>query len=186
MNRSMVLGFISLFLLVFLAGFCIADDAPSYIAYIQGGESSIANGSDSAYVITMKDIIPYLHMSDGKESSLIPVTSLPYLKYPMDAALVFFNADNETTVMVQVVNVSLSDNNKVLTIQADPLESYDGEWLKSFNDKREDINVLLDGQSTSLGIYLDGVSPAITNQWPCNDGECPVGCGMYCFMCVPC
>jgi len=167
MNRYLSLGFICSLLLISLAGFCVAEEAPSYLIYVQGGESSITDGTDGAYEITVKNIVPYFYITNGEKSSLIPVVLLPNMTYPMNAALVFSGEGNETTFMVQVAYVSLSDGNKILTLQADHLEYYEGEMLKSFNDKREDFNVFNDGRFISAGVYLESEQLPTSN----NDGE---------------
>jgi hypothetical protein len=164
MNHFLSLGFISLFLLISLTGICIADEAPGYLVYIQGGETSIAKGSDGAYMITVKDIVPYFYITDGEQSRLLPVELLNRLTYPRNAALILSGADNETTVMVQVENMSQSDENRVLTLQAGPLEYYEGERLTSFYDKSQEINGFIDGQFARLGVYVEGVRLPLSNQ----------------------
>ncbi|MFH0966216.1 MAG: hypothetical protein V1862_00825 [Methanobacteriota archaeon] len=151
MNHFLSLGFISSLLLVSLAGICVADNAPGYLVYIQGGESSIMNGSDGAYVITVKDIVPYFHTTNGVINSLIPVERLNNPTSPLNAALVFSDKGNESTVMVRVTNISLSDGNKVLTLQADPLEYYDGELLKSLYDRSRSLEMLIGSTLPNLG-----------------------------------
>ena len=171
MNRNIRLGVICSILLGSLAGFCVADEAPSYLVYVQGGESSITNGSDGAYVITVKDIIPYVHIADGEKSSLKLVERLTNLTYPMNAALVLSGADNETTVMVQVANVSLSDENKILTLQVDPLKYYEGERLNSFNDRKQSIKAVNGLRFTRTGVYFEVVKESPANDQGGDDGD---------------
>lgn len=161
MNHSLLLEFVSILLLISLAGFCVADTAPSITAYFQGGESSITDGINGTYVITVKDVTPYFHISQGEKSSLIPVRSLTNPKYPMSAALVFSNTDNETNTLVQVVNVSLSDGNKILSLQVNPLEYYEDERLKSFNSNSKGLETLVNSQFTKAAIYfeIEGTPP---------------------------
>lgn len=183
MYRSFSLGFTFLLLLVSFTGICVADEAPSYVAYIQGGESSITNGSDGTFAITVKDIVPYFHIAGGEKSRLIPVELLTNMTYPMNAALVLSGADNETTVMVQVANVSLTDRNNILTLQADPLEYYEGERLKSFNGMRQSINALNDLRFVRSAIYLEGVGGVVTNSENCPYCE-PCNCWtIWCDAC---
>jgi len=160
-------GVICSLLLVALVGLCIADEAPSYLVYVQGGESSITNGSDGATVITVKDIVPYLHIGDKEKSGLIPVERLANLMNPMSAALVFSGVDNETTFMVQVSNLSLSDGNTVLTLQVEPLPYYDGDRLASFT--RKGLKTLVESQYTNSAIYLEITgTPSDNDDW-CDD-----------------
>ena len=65
MNHHVLVGFICLFLLISLAGLCIADESPGYMVYVQGGESSITNGSGGVYMMTVKDIVPYFYLTNG-------------------------------------------------------------------------------------------------------------------------
>lgn len=181
MNHCLSLGFICSFLLISLAGFCIADEVPRYLVYVQGGESSITNGTDGAYEITMKDITPYFHITDEKKSNLVPIEVLSNLTYPMNAALVLSSVDNETTVLVQVANMSLSDGNKVLTFQTEPLEFYEGKLLKSFNENKQDYT-LPNEQFARAAVYLESVKAAPENDAHCWPGLCWLG-GDSCGSC---
>lgn len=170
MNHPLLLGFISILLLISLAGFCVADTAPSITAYVQGGESSIIDGINGTYVITVKDVTPYFHISQGEKSSLIPVRSLRNPTYPMSAALVLSNTDNETNTLVQVVNVSLSDGNKILSLQVNPLEYYEGERFKSFNNNSKGLETLVNSQFTKAAIYfeIEGAPPVNVPEGYCD------------------
>ncbi len=170
MNHPLLLGFISILLLISLAGFCVADTAPSITAYVQGGESSITDGINGTYVITVKDVTPYFHISQGEKSSLIPVRSLRNPTYPMSAALVLSNTDNETNTLVQVVNVSLSDGNKILSLQVNPLEYYEGERFKSFNSNSKGLETLVNSQFTKAAIYfeIEGAPPVNVPEGYCD------------------
>ena len=164
MESFPVFGFISVLLLVSLVGISLADESPSYIAYVQGGQSSITNSTNGSFVLTVKDLIPYFHLSYGKTGRLIPVEQLINLTYPMNAALVFSGADNETIFMVEVVKV-VPDANNVLTIQVKPLQYYEGEHLTSFNGKREGFEALKDSQYSRFAIYGEIVGIVPTNDF---------------------
>ena len=73
-------------------------------------------------MITVNDVVPYFHLADGNKSSLIPVERLTNVTFPLNAAVVFSGADNETAFMVEVSNLSLSDGNKSLTLLVKPLK----------------------------------------------------------------
>jgi hypothetical protein len=158
-------------LLVSLTGLYIADEPPGYLVYIQGGKSSITNGSDKMMMITVKDIIPFFHITEGKMSSLIPVEQLTSLTYPMSAALVFSGVDNETTFMVKVANLSLTDGNNVLTLQVEPLQYYEGDYLKSFDSAIQGLEMLIGSQYSRSAIYIEATSRAPDNTgcvtWMC-------------------
>ena len=116
MNRFLSSGLIYVFILVSLAGFCIADESPRYILYVQGGESSIIHGSEGITDIIVKDIIPYAHFSDGKESLFIPDTLVQSITGPVNAAVVFSGAGDESVSLISISNLSLSHETKVLTM----------------------------------------------------------------------
>jgi hypothetical protein len=155
MNHFLSFVFISSLLLVFFTGFCVADEAPGYQVFIQGDGCSISKGSNSPYVITVKDIVPYFHITDGGKDWLISAERLTNLTYPVNAALVLSAGDNETTMMVQVTNVSLPDRDKGLTIQADPLPYYDGGHLQSFDAKRSELKTIYDSNYSKAAIYME-------------------------------
>lgn len=70
----------------FCTGFCSAAESSSAVIYIQGSDSAITNGSDGM-IITVKDVIPYFHITDGKESKLVPLESLTDITYPVQAVV---------------------------------------------------------------------------------------------------
>ena len=176
MNRRLLLGFIGSILLISLAGICVADDAPSYQVYIQGGESSITNGSDEAYIITVKDITPYFHIADNEESNLIPVERLNNQASSLNAALVLAGDSDESVFMVRVINMSLSDGNKILTLKVEPLEYYDGVLLNLFNQKKQEIDLISDNLFIHTGVYLESMGEPLKNDnactCVCSDGSC--------------
>ena len=141
----------------------MADEVPSYLGYVQGGESTITDGTNGTSVITVNDLIPYFHLADGNKSSLIPVERLTNMTNPMNAAMVFSGAENETTFMVEVSNLSLSDGNKVLTLHVKPLEFHEGELLKSFTSKKNELNTIKTGKSGNVGIYIEITSVIPSN-----------------------
>ena len=162
----------------------MADEAPSYVAYIQGGESSITNGSsDGAYVITVKDIIPYLYLADGNISYLIPVEKLTNGTYPMNAAVVFSGTDDDTVSMGEVSNLSLSDGNSVLTLQVNPQKNYDGEVLKSFTYENIEVDLVKENTIKRTGIYLEMKLEVPENLIsPTSEGCCVPGPKGSCYM----
>ena len=173
MNRFLSVGFICSLLLVSLAGVCVADEAPSYLGYIQGGESSITNGSDGVTAIAVKDIVPYFNLADGEKNSLISVEFLTNLTYPMSAALILSDADNETIFMVQVVNMSMLDENNGIVFEVKPLLYYEGKHLKVFNEKRKALNSLFETQHARFAMYLEIDEKVPTNL------ECPEGWSIF-------
>lgn len=148
----------------------MAEEAPSSIVYVEGGESFIAEEADGQYVITIQDIIPFVHIKTGERSSLMPVELLTTMTKPLHVALVYSGAENESTSMVEVSNLSLSDGNAVLTIVVKPLEFYDGEMLNFFESEKSAVNTITTGQYGKIGIYIEDLINPLDNAGNC--GEC--------------
>jgi hypothetical protein len=121
-------------------------------------------------VITVQDLIPYVHIKNGEKSPLMAVELLTTMTEPLNVALIFSGADNESTSMVEVSNLSLSDGNTVLTLQVKPLEFYDGEALKSFESEKSAANTVSVGQHDNIGIYIEDLISPLDNSENC--GEC--------------
>lgn len=161
MSRCIEPAFICLLLLISLVGVGQADEAPGYFVYVQGGDSSITNGSDGMTEITVKDIIANFYIANGMKSILHPVERLTKLRYPLDAAMVFSGADNESVSMVTISNLSLSEGDTVLTLQVTPMKYYEGEVLKSFTGEKGRLDMTNVGEVLSTGIYMEmkGIAP---------------------------
>lgn len=155
MNHYQSFGLICLLLLISLSVCSFADEAPKTLVYVQGGEGSIMNTSDGSYVITMKDIIPYVHLTKGEKSSLLPVNRLQNAIFPLNAALVFSGKDPESYNLVTVHNLSISDKDKTLSLQITPLDFYEGETLNSFAEKNDSVGLGISGNSSYTGVYLE-------------------------------
>ncbi len=152
-----------------MAGVCMADDVPPYLVYIQGGQSTVTEGTDGSYEIEVNDIIPYFHISDGIQGSLIPVEYLSGLSYPLNGAIVFTGAKNESTSMISVSNLSLSDGTMVLTLHAEPLEFYEGSLLASFAHEKRVLDGSIQTENTSTRIFFEQ-----SKKFPVNeDDDCP-------------
>lgn len=194
MNRYVSLGFIFSLLLVLLAGICIADEVPGSMMYIQGGESSITEGLDGEKLITVQDIVPYLQLSVGNKNYLEPVSEFSGITYPLNAAIVVSGCDKESVSLVEIFNLSLSDENKSLQLQVKPLEFYEGSVLKTFENETSGLDTLAVGNCSQTGVYIEVLGSTAENM---NDvwGECKFGQKKHCsgvfgidFTCVyePC
>jgi len=189
MGHCRQLGILCSLVLVLCTGFCSAAESPSAAIYTQGSESAITNGTNGM-IITVKDVVPYFHITDGVESKLVPVESLTDISHPVQAVVKLFNAENETNSIIQVSNLSLSDENKVLTLDVTPLEFYDGEMLKPFVNGQTPLSNEKIGEYNRAGIYLEAVWEAPSNALNCvpcfccdfgGSGEC----GDICACCKP-
>ncbi|MFH0966558.1 MAG: hypothetical protein V1862_02585 [Methanobacteriota archaeon] len=174
MNYSIRLGFIVSFLLIFLVGTCIAVESPSYIANIQGGESVITSGTDGMSVVTVKDVVPNISVTNGNTSSLITVEELVNITHPLNAAFVISGADNKSVSLVEISNLSLSDDDTLLTLQVKPLTFYDGEGLKSYVDKQTELPSGNDREMNRTQFFIE-FSVAIAE----NGSQTCYGCSYY-------
>jgi hypothetical protein len=148
------IGLISFILMVSLAGTCLAEDTPGYLLYLQGGESSVTNGSDGAQVVTIKDIIPYLYQKAENSGFLIPATQLVNTTTPLKAALIRSGTGNESVSLVEISNLSLSEKELTLTLKVGSPIFYEGELLKPFASESTGLVTEISGVYTT-GLYLE-------------------------------
>jgi hypothetical protein len=139
------------------------------------GESTITNGSGGMELITVKDIVPYLHIADGNWSSLVSIKQLSNITYPLNAAVIFSDTNGEDSFIVKILNLSLSDEKKVISLQVGPENYYEGEVLKSFS-KNLGLNKHNTSKFNNTNIYLE-----LNGNIPQNYGfglamPCPTGC----------
>jgi hypothetical protein len=161
-------------MLVSIAGLCLAAESPAYITYIQGSESIISEGSDGMINISVNNVIPYFSIDTGEKSSLIPVRRLSSLTYPLIGAVVFSDPENESTSMVKVSNLSLSEGNKVLTLEVIPLKYYDGGKLQSLADKQTELATGKIEECKKTQIFFETNVPLASNNLD-EDCNCPKG-----------
>ena len=169
MNRIVCAGFICSLLLIFLTGICTAADNPSFVGYIQGGESIITT-EPAGMTISVQDVIPYFHKSGGNTEGLFPLERLTRMRYPMDAALVLSGADNESTSMIEITSLSLTDDNKTLMLHVTPLPYYEGALLKSFTGTQADLSAAVVGNRSTTQLYAEISLPVAEND--CNYYDC--------------
>lgn len=188
MNQFIPIGFTSILLLLCLVGGCIADEEPGYLVYIQGGKSTITEGAYGTRMITVQDIVPYVYTISGEKSSLIPLDELNNVPDPLDAVLFFSETGNETSCMVEVSRLSLTDEGNVLTIEVAPLPFYDGDVLTPYRNESSGWDTLADKTYSQFGLY--GEMPVELQQnsgcsCTCDDGRVELCCicGLDCSQC---
>ena len=133
----------------------MADEAPGYVVYVQGGESTITEGPDGEMTITVQDVIPFVHIANEEKNRLNPVEILSGYTYPLDAALVFSGSDGESAFLVTISNLSLSNDDTILMLQVTPEEFYEGELLNSFVRETKGSDLLTQSGTISTGIYIE-------------------------------
>ncbi len=171
MNRMVFSGVIIIFMMISLVGISNAVESPSYVIYMQGGESRITNGSDGMMEIAISDIAKNATITDGNTSKSIPIERLANITFPVDAAVVYPGTGNESISMIQISQMSLSSDGKDLTLEVSPLRFYDGEGLKSYAENQTELFSSTDGNLTTTEVYLEtSVNPAENSKKDCPDG----------------
>ena len=155
--------FFCLVILVSLAGVTFADEQPTYVMYIQGGENSITSETDGNVSITILDIVPYANLIDGERNSLLPVEILNFHQWPATAAVVLDDGSNASVSFVTISDLSFAKGNTTLTILASPDEFYEGEALGSFASGKGEINTLIGKKFDHIGLYVEGDFQPVAN-----------------------
>lgn len=128
--------------------------SPGYAVYVQGGENSITEETDGMMVLTVRDLLPYVYVSDNEKSVLSPVEDLSGYACPLNAVLVFSGSDGDSVSFVEVSNLSLSEGGRSLTLEVTPLQLYKGDILKSFGSENNEVLTGTAG-ATRTGIFLE-------------------------------
>ncbi len=188
MKHYQLPGLICVFylVLVLFVGSCFADEVPTYLTYVQGGKSAVSAASDGGYVVTIKDTVPFVVISYGGRDRLVPTERLINVTFPVRAALIVSDAQNDTTSMIQITNLSLSDDNKVLTLHVDPLPYYEGAALASFDADKQNIDSLVESHYGRSGLYFETIGQCPENSYDCTFWDylfCLNGCGDTTWWC---
>ena len=156
MDHYLLRGFTCSLLLLFLAGFCMAaTEQPGSVIYVQGGACTLTDGSDGMTMVTIVDIVPYIHISEGEKNQLLPAEQLSGLTFPLNAALVVSGTNDESASIVAISNLSLSDEDKTLTLQVTPRKYYEGSALKAFASENQQFGGSGTGGSVYSGLYIE-------------------------------
>ncbi|MFH0966970.1 MAG: hypothetical protein V1862_04720 [Methanobacteriota archaeon] len=148
-----------------------ADEIPTATAYLQGGASSITDGTDQMVEITIKDIIPYAHITNGDKNTLVPLSIISNHTPNLNAAIVFSDDSNESFSFITISNMSLSNDDKDLILQVTPLKYYEGEALQPFFSQNQKMSPETGEKSTITRIYIESPLKPLTNNDHC---ECIV------------
>ncbi len=186
MARFLVLGCIASLLLVVLAGVGIADETPSSVMYMQGGENSVSNGTDGMLTITVKDAVPYGNVISGNVNNLVPVKAMTNISKPMDAVVIFTGPDTKNSYVVQISNLSISDD-ETLTLEVTPKKYYEGEALKLYTTVNQTAEIVNEKGMPNIGIYMEYIPAKQSNdvsiQGTCYCHQVPVDCS-YAGHCI--
>lgn len=153
MNKVLPYGCVFLVLCGFVAGVCFADQPPSIIVQIQGGESTIVNDTEGMAIITIKDVESTVNVTNGDESIDNSLDYLTGVQYPMNAALELSTTENTSFSMVSVANITISDDNTTITLRVTPLPFYEGAALSQFANMSVTLDTLSDTTFTGTRIH---------------------------------
>jgi len=128
-----------LLILIIFGSFGIADETPTTLAYIQGGNVSIINDTNGQQEIVIEDVIPYLFHGTCEKGILVPIHLLTGYQRPFNAFLTFFTDKIIGGTMVKVEDLSIDETTKKLSLTTEPLEYYEGTLLKSYVNEIHEI-----------------------------------------------
>lgn len=171
MNYFITIGFIATLLMSILIGICGAEETPIYAGYIQGGDCSLTYGIDGKTIITIRDIIPFYFIDKKNQGNFFPIEMISWLNVPFNSALVIKTEDNESTFMIEITNISLSDHNNVITLEVKPLKFYDGEILKPFIEEKQDKLDIQNGTILKSGLCFEQNRDTIFNSQSLEPGS---------------
>lgn len=170
MNLSWLPGvFFSILAISLGIGACTAEDNTEYLVYLQGGVSSLANGTNGTMVLTIADAIPYYGMNVVNRTILMPMDATSPYVLPLNAALVLNGPDGESVYLVEITTWSFDNDKNILTFDITPLEFYEGKELTKFTDVKQDLGPDTVGKELSTGVYLE-----ITGEVPGNAARPPI------------
>ncbi|MBN1165525.1 MAG: hypothetical protein JXA44_00160 [Methanospirillaceae archaeon] len=171
MNRYRTCGLLTVILLFSLTGFCIADETPIFLAQIQGGESTVAGGTDEMMVISIENYAPYFNITEGNATYSVPLEQRTTISWPLHAAILFTNDEKDTASLVTVANLSVSEEENILTLQVAPLPFYEGELLTTLAEEFVELDTMQGETFRNTRVYLEMEKPKAENEPYC----CPEG-----------
>nr|WP_319537672.1 hypothetical protein [uncultured Methanospirillum sp.] len=146
-------GLVCIFLFFLVIGVVSADETPDVLIYLQGGNSTIEEGSGGSEVITIQKLVPYVNIESDNTNKLVPVSLMNELQYPLDSSIVLVGQSGNTEALRVISNISLLDNNNRLTLNVIPLQYYDGTRLRNF--VQEGNTTSLKGTYQTIGVYIE-------------------------------
>jgi hypothetical protein len=175
-----------------LAGISSAADSHEYLAVLQGGENSIVTDTEDVIIITVHNPDPYLNITNNTSTIQSPVESLINASFPMNAVVLFSTPDTEVASMIQIENLSISDNNEYLILQVRPIDFYEGEVLTPYAQGTGTLHDFDQKSFDEARLYLEMIMTAPDNSYPpesacerclnkCdNEAQCIGECDIYC------
>lgn len=90
--------------------------------------------------------------------------------YPMNAAVVFSGFDGESVSLIKVINLTFSDGNKSVTLQAQPLGFYEADILLPLAKEKKELPTNMTGTNMN-SIYLENNAGVPENGSPTCDSK---------------
>jgi hypothetical protein len=158
---------LALLIICFGIGACSAEKAPGHLMYIQGGSSTLSDGTNGTMILTMKDVIPYTVIEVANRTLLIPMEEMSQITLPLNSALVLNGEEGESVYLIKTESWSFDAEKMNLTLEIKPLEFYEGEGLKKFTEAKKNLSTEKVRKEQSTGMYFE-----IDATTPQNDATC--------------
>jgi hypothetical protein len=164
MNQGMLLA---LLIMCMVVGSCLAEETPGYLMYVQGGSSTLTEGTTGNLTLTTNDVIPYYEIQVADRTILLPMEGVSSYDLPLNTALVLNSADGELVYLVKTRSWLFDAEKKTLTLEIQPLEFYEGERLKRFTETGQNLSAEKGGKELSTGLYFEITGENPDNEiWP--------------------
>lgn len=184
MHRSLSFAIFSMCMIIALGSLGAADETSTTLAYVQGENVSIMQGTNGHMEIVVENTISYLNWGSGVNAILLPIHLLEEFPRPFYAALSFLANKPLGQMIVEVDDLSLDETTQKLSLTVKPVEYYEGTLLKSFTrENTTDTPGQLDRVIiTSIFLEIPQITPDNAN--PIMPGREDYGSGLpECELC---
>jgi hypothetical protein len=156
MDLNRRLGVALAFLIICVGiGACSTEQAPAQLMYIQGGSSTLSDGSNGTMTLTMNDVIPYSVFEGANRILLMPMEKMSHITLPLDAALVLNGEEGESVYLIKTESWSFDAEKMNLTLGIKPLEFYESEGLKKFTEAKQNLSEEKVGKDHNTSMYFE-------------------------------
>jgi hypothetical protein len=129
-------------------------------------------------IITVHNPDPSVNITKEENITPISIELLQYASLPVQAVGEFSTPEMKSVSLVQIENLSLSENNDNLTLLVKPLDYHDGDILTPYARDTVNLQALDNKTFSSTGLYIEMVKDIPDNsiqvQSPCE--RCIEGC----------
>ena len=190
MESGRDVGFFLVILIIGIGiGICTAEENAGYVMYLQGGVSTLSEGSHGNMTLTIKDVIPFEVLEVCNRTIIEPMGTDSLYVLPLNAALVLNGKDGESVYLVKTVSWAYNADEKNLTLEIVPLEYYEGGKLTAFTEAKEDLAIEKVGDMLNTGMYFE-IQQETPENWDKSLEECRKLCAhlsiQYYRRCLTC